>query len=78
MNSFLDEAWRRLLHGMLQRDPAHRATLTDVRRQLLHIARRVDDATTAAAALRSPGRMSTVFTRLRTPRAVSPANDEDA
>eukprot|EP00672_Neobodo_designis_P003790 CAMPEP_0174882726 /NCGR_PEP_ID=MMETSP1114-20130205/84907_1 /TAXON_ID=312471 /ORGANISM="Neobodo designis, Strain CCAP 1951/1" /LENGTH=789 /DNA_ID=CAMNT_0016118127 /DNA_START=393 /DNA_END=2762 /DNA_ORIENTATION=+ len=39
-----DEGWRRVLHGMLQRDPRRRTKLREVRRQLEQLDRRLEQA----------------------------------
>ena len=51
MSAAVDEGWRRVLHGMLQRDPKHRSKLSDVRRQLIVLARRMEESKARAQRL---------------------------
>jgi len=39
-----DEGWRRVLHGMLQRDPHRRTKLPQLRRQLVQLEQRMEEA----------------------------------
>uniref|UniRef100_A0A7S1MLH7 Uncharacterized protein n=1 Tax=Neobodo designis TaxID=312471 RepID=A0A7S1MLH7_NEODS len=39
-----DEGWRRVLHGMLQRDPQRRTRLPQLRRQLVQLEQRMEEA----------------------------------
>jgi len=59
-----DEAWRRLLCDMLQRDPKRRATLSDVRKRLEALERRVESSRSFANDT-APASPSTVFVQRR-------------
>jgi len=61
-----DEGWRRVLHGMLQRDPKRRSTLRDVRRQLDVLEQRLSQAERMTCSTVDP---SAVFTALQHPDA---------
>ena len=62
VTSYLDEAWRQLLHSMLQRDPRRRATVAQVLNDLRRMSKRADEASMVPA---SPGPVANVFTKLR-------------
>ena len=62
-----DEGWRRVLYGMLQRDPRRRTKVSELRRQLASLERRMEEAACNASrsgALNSPG-LSSAFTPLQ-------------